>query len=370
MSADGRMRLLNPGPVTLSPRVRRALAGTDLCHREPDFARLQADVRERLARVYPEAEASYAAVLLTGSGTAAVEAMLGSFVPPDGKALVVANGAYGERMTSILQLQGKAADVVRSTWTRPMDLEEVARKLAAGGYTHVAAVHHETTTGRLNDIAGLGALGRRYGVPLLLDVVSSFGGERIDFDAWNVEACAATANKCLHGVPGVCFVLARQNVFTARRSASASLYLDLFRHYQEQARGYPAFTPAVQSMYALRAALAELDEQGGWQARRRHYRSLSRALRAGLGELGVALLLEDKGAYSSMLSSFVLPEAVCFASLFDRLKQAGFVIYPGQQVLEETIFRVAVMGDLSRRDLDELLRAFTSALAVQAERCP
>src|SRR5262249_39470271 len=149
------------------------------------------------------------------------------------RALVVANGIYGERLATILQAQGKEHDIVRSAWTEPMNIEEVERRLAGDArFTHVLAVHHETTTGRLNDLAALGAICRRRGVALLVDGVSSFAGEPIDFEAWNIEAVAATANKCLHGVPGIAFVLARKRAFEERVSGARCLYLDLFRNEQ------------------------------------------------------------------------------------------------------------------------------------------
>lgn len=362
MNAE-RMRLLNPGPVTLSPRVRRALAGPDLCHREPDYAALQTDVCRRLLGVYPETEEQYTPILLTGSGTAAVEAMVGSLVPPNGKALVVANGTYGERIAAMLRAQGKSLDLVRSEWTEPMNLAETRRRLQSdGGITHVIAVHHETTTGRLNDVAALGAICRERGVALLLDAISSFGGERLDFAAWNLEGVAATANKCLHGVPGMAFVLVRTDALHARPSGACGLYLDLFRHYQEQRGGFPLFTPAVQVLYALQEALKELAEQGGWQARQKHYLHLSRLLRDRLPPLGAPLLLRDDPALASMLTSFWLPQNMEFKNLFNRLKERRFVIYPGQQALQEKIFRLAVMGDLTPADLEEFITVFADAL--------
>lgn len=362
MNADGKVCLLNPGPVTLSPRVREALLRPDLCHREPEFAALQTDVRNRLVHVYPDAEAGYTAVLLTGSGTAAVEAMVGSLVPRGGKALVVENGVYGERMSAMLRAQGKEFRRVESGWKEPMDLEEVEKILAGdAAFTHVLAVHHETTTGRLNDLPALGAICRRRGVALLLDAVSSFGGERLDLEGWNVEGCASTANKCLHGVPGTCFVLVRKAALASRASGACSLYLDLFRHEEEQRKGHPLFTPAVQSLYALQVALEEMKESGGWQGRHDHYRELSRMLRDGLRECGAPLLLRDSDCYSATLSSFLLPEGVEFKPLYERLKRHGFVIYPGQHWLASTIFRVAVMGDLSRDDMHRFLDSFRAA---------
>jgi 2-aminoethylphosphonate-pyruvate transaminase len=363
MTSDTKICLLNPGPVTLTHRVRQALLRPDLCHREPEYAVLQTEVRERLARIYSEAEGDYSAVLLTGSGTAAVEAMVGSLVSRRGKALVVENGVYGERVSSILQAQGKEFDTVRSAWTEPMNLGEVERKLDVDSQvSHVIAVHHETTTGRLNDLSALGAVCWKRGVALLLDTVSSFAGEEIDFANWNVEACASTANKCLHGVPGIAFVLVRKSALENRASGACSVYLDLHRNYQEQQKGYPLFTPAVQSLYALNEALAELQDNGGWRQRHEQYRSLSALVREGMRRRGVPLLLPASD-YSAILSSFVLPASLEFQRLYERLKRAGYVIYPGQAALKESIFRVAVMGDLSRQDVEGFLEAFSAAIS-------
>lgn len=376
-SHSDRLRLLNPGPVTLTERVRQAQLRPDLCHREPEFTALQDDVRRRLARVYPQAERDYTAVLIGGSGTAAVEAMVDSLVPSWGLALVVANGVYGERIASILGCHRKRYDLVSSRWGAPLDLAEVERRLAAcDRYSHVISVHHETTTGRLNDVAALGAICQRRGVPLLLDAVSSFGGEPIDFEAWNLEACAATANKCLHGVPGTAFVVARKSIFERRPSAATTLYLDLFRHRESQEQGSTQFTPAVQSLYALQAALEELDEPGGWTARHAHYRQLSQFIRERLDGAGFSLLLGQENACSSTLTAFNLPPGVKFDDLYQPLKECGFVIYPGQKELQTKIFRVAVMGDLTLADMREFTTALEglvvrlqSAVGVQPSGC-
>ena len=172
------MILLNPGPVTLSDAVRAALSGPDLCHREPEFATLQADIRRRLLASYHLGEQNWAAALLTGSGTAAVEAMLSSLVPTQGKLLVCENGVYGERMRQIAERYNIEHVALSHAWQAPIDCARVAAILnAEPNITHVAAVHHETTTGRLNDLESLAACCREHGVEILLDAVSSFGAE-------------------------------------------------------------------------------------------------------------------------------------------------------------------------------------------------
>lgn len=359
------MKLLNPGPVSLTERVRNALLREDLCHREQEFAELQKDVRARLERVYPEAAEGYVAVMLTGSGTAAVEAMVGSLVPRDGRALVVANGVYGERMAAMLSAQGKRYETVATDWTRDIDLAGVERVLSLDpSITHVLSVHHETTTGRLNDIAGLGALCKRFGKPLLLDGVSSFGGEDIRFEEWNLEACAATANKCLHGVPGVSFALVRKGVFEQRSSGATSVYLDLWRHWKEQRGGWSPFTQSVHCVYALQEALRELDDEGGWRARHDRYAKRAAQVRACLTELGVESFLPDGAqASSAILASYRVPPGHDYDALHDGLKDRGFVIYAGQGPYQGKMFRIAVMGALGPEDIASLCEGLGALLS-------
>ncbi|MEC4982815.1 MAG: 2-aminoethylphosphonate aminotransferase [Oscillatoria sp. PMC 1068.18] len=349
------MLLLNPGPVTLSERVRRALLQEDLCHREPEFAELTLDIQQRLLNIYPETNVNYEVILLTGSGTCAVEAMLSSLIPREGKALVVVNGVYGDRMAKMIQLHGKLVETIISPWERPMDLVAVENCLQQDqAITHVVAVHHETTTGRLNNLPQLGQLCQRFQVPLLLDCVSSFGAENIDFASWNIEACAATANKCLHGVPGLSFLLVKSSVFQLRSSAATSLYLDIYRYQKAQITGYSPFTQAVQVSYALQEALKELAETGGWKARHHHYSILSQKIRQGLQQLGAKLLLSEPD-YSCVLTSFILPENLAYEKLHKTLKKAGFIIYAGQGNFNNKIFRVANMGDIQVQDIERFL---------------
>lgn len=356
-----RVVLLNPGPVTMTPRVRDALASADLCHREPEFAALLSGVRERLARVYPEGAETHEPFLVAGSGTAAVEAMLQTLAPGEGRTLVATNGVYGERMASMLEAAGKAPVVVRADWLEPMDLDGVERALATNdAISHVVAVQNETTSGRLNRLEPLGELCRRTGKRLLLDAVSSYGAEELSFAGWNLEALASTANKCLHGAPGASFVLVRRGALEEPTHAT-TCYLDLARYAGEQRSGWSPFTSPVHVLLALREALDELDDQGGVPARLARYRELSGRLREHLLGLGVRPLI-DPAELSSMISAFHLPDGVAYDELHDALKERGFVIYAGQGPLSGRIFRVANMGDVTDADLVRLLAALDELL--------
>jgi 2-aminoethylphosphonate-pyruvate transaminase len=349
--------LLNPGPVTLSPRVRNALLQEDLCHREPEFAQVTLKLRNRIETVYPSSTGSYAAVLLTGSGTAAVEAMLSTFAPRDAATLIASNGVYGERLAIMLERQRKPYVQVSSPWTEPINLEAVIAALDSHPeIARLAVVHHETTTGRLNRLNDLASVCIPRKIELLIDAVSSFGGEDIPLEQWRPLAVAGTANKCLHGVPGMSFVLSERRALARNQGHATTLYLDLERYYREQVEGWSPFTQAVQGCFALQEALEEFSEGGGWCARHKRYRHLAQQVRQTLETLGVHALLTESET-SAILTAYRIPPGDSYQRIHGALKARGFVIYAGQGDLRRTIFRIAYMGAIGDEDLQRLIAA-------------
>ncbi len=351
------MLLLNPGPVTLSERVRRSLLNPDLCHRESEFFDLQTEARSRLLEVYELDPARWSAVLMTASGTGAVESMVASVVPRDGRLLIVENGVYGERIAQMAQQYGIRHQRMQGEWLRAVDFDALAQQLAAAvqdRFTHVAVVHHETTTGRLNDLREMRRVCCSHGAKLLVDAVSSFGAETIEFDA-TLAAVAGTANKCLHGVPGAAFVVVNRDALET--TASRTYYLDLLRLAQAQDQRNTPFTPSVHAYYALVEALREYADEGGLSVRHRHYADLAEQARAGLAGLGIGAVLAPAQS-SVVLRAYALPANLSYSQLHDALKAEGFVIYAGQGPLSKTLFRISTMGALTRADIDRLLKCF------------
>jgi len=253
--------------------------------------------------------------------------------------------------------------VLRHDWTSGPDIAALEHALADDpSVSHVATVHHETTTGRLNDIDAIGRACKARGAQLLLDGVSSFGAESIAGRDWNLAAIAATANKCLHGAPGLSFVLARRELWASSPARSGSVYFDLHAYNRAQhGEGLSPFTQAVQIAFALDEALAEHREQGGWAARRESY--LQRAARIGatLTALGVEMLIPASEC-SAVLRSYRLPHGTTYQHLHDELKTQGFVIYAGQGHLTPSIFRIAHMGDIRDDDIERLCAALASII--------
>lgn len=360
--ADREWILLNPGPANTSPSVRAALVMPDLCHREPECFQIMRRCREALVRL-AGAGPDWTAVLFTGSGTAAVEAALCGAVPRGRALLVVDNGVYGDRMLRIARAHDMPAVAVTSDIFTPARPADVETALAAHPeVSHVAVVHHETTTGVLNPVAEIAAVAARRGRRVVVDAMSSLYGERLEVTQDGIDFVAASANKCLQGIPGVSFVLARRRALEAMAGQPPrSVYLDLHGHFTSQEADNTPFTPAVQVLHAMEQALAELAEEG--PARRiARYAENARVLREGMARLGFEALGTPAGR-SNVLTTFRLPAGIAYETLHDAMKRRGYIIYAGQGDIRTYAFRVANMGTLTPEDMKAVVEAFEEVLA-------
>ncbi len=362
MSAARQYTLLNPGPVNVSATVRQALMGPDLCHREPEYGDLQQSIRTRLLSVVGVPGADYTAVLLTGSGTAMVEAAVSSIVSPSGRMLVLRNGVYGDRLAAIARAHGIAHDTLDADWTAVPSLDALAARLGQARYEVVAVVHHETTTGLLNPVESIGPLVKQAGARMVVDSVSGLGGERFDLVATGADIVVSTANKCFQGLPGISFAIVRREVMERMAGYPArSVYLHLPGHFAAQEQHSTAFTPAVQVAYAFEAALVELADET-IERRVARYRHAASIIRDGLEALGLPLLLPPDRR-SGTITAVGLPPGMPYAPLHDALKEEGFVIYAGQGRLAAEIFRVATMGQVPEAEYRRFVAVLGAVLA-------
>ncbi len=353
--------LLNPGPANTTITVRRALVMPDLCHREPEFFQIMRSCRERLVRL-SGGTSDWTAVLFTGSGTAAVEAALASAVPPDGGVLVLNNGVYGDRMVRICRAHNIRHHAISCDNVTPVAPADVARVLREHrSLSHVAVVHHETTTGLLNPVGEVARAAAAEGRRVIVDAMSSLFGERLDVTQDGIDFVMASANKCLQGIPGVSFVIARRSAVEALKGrAPRSVYLDLYNHYVQQEADNTPFTPAVQVLHAMEQALVELETEGVAN-RVARYAEACRALRDGMAELGFQILVPE-GARSNILTTFRLPAGVTYDALHDAMKRRGYIIYAGQGDIRTYAFRVSNMGTLTPPDMKTVVDAFAASL--------
>jgi 2-aminoethylphosphonate-pyruvate transaminase len=354
--------LLNPGPANTTSTVRQALVMPDLCHREPEFFQIMRRCREGLTRLAVGGDPGWTAILFTGSGTAAVEAALVSAVPADGGVLVVDNGVYGDRMLKMARAHGLRVEALTSDHATPVDPGEVAAALRRRPeLTHVALVHHETTTGLLNPVAAVARAAAAAGRRVVVDAMSSLFGEPLDVAQEPIDLVTASANKCLQGIPGISFVLARRRAVEALAGRPPrSVYLDLHNHFVQQEADNTPFTPAVQVLHAMEQAIAELARETV-AARIARYADNARVLRDGMTRLGFSILV-PAAARSSILTTFRLLPGLTYEALHDAMKRRGYIIYAGQGDIRNYAFRVSIMGTLTPADVKGVVDAFASSL--------
>lgn len=356
------MILLNPGPVNVTERVRQALLRPDICHRESEFTELLYRIQSKLLKAFvPGAESDYVAVVITGSGTSAVEAALLSSLPHGRRMLILNNGVYGERMSQIIGLHRLGVSELKYDWISRPDPDKLLLALRQHQEVHVVGmVHHETTTGLLNPVHEIAEIVDNQNRVFVLDSVSALAGETLNIAKSHIYMVTGTAGKCIQGFPGVSFVLVRKGFVEKMRGyPKRSWYLHLMHYIDSEGRGTIPFTPAVQVYYAFDEALSELLEEGVAN-RVQRYKKMASLIRDRMAQLGVrALLPPDR--QSNTITAYYLPEGVSYQTLHDRLKASGYVIYSGQGNLENKIFRVANMGALTEAQVHGFLDAFEQA---------
>jgi 2-aminoethylphosphonate-pyruvate transaminase len=361
--------LFTPGPLTTSRTVKQAML-RDLGSRDTEFVGVVRAIRQRLVGLAEASEPDYTAVLVQGSGTFGIEATLGSVIPPDGKLVVLVNGAYGARMVAMAEvLRIPVAALTRPEDCTP-DLDALDRLLAEDrAITHVAAVHCETTTGLINPVEEIAAVVNRHARRLIVDAMSSFGAYRTPVAAWGIDYLVSSSNKCIEGVPGFSFVLARTAGLQATRGFARSLSLDLLAQLEGLERdGQFRFTPPTHALLAFHQALRELDAEGGIEGRRQRYARNYRATLDGLTAMGFRAYLRPE-LQGCIITTFLYPDhpSFSFPEFYRRLSARGHVIYPGKLTQAEC-FRIGHIGRLEIGDVHALLAAIADVLVEMGVR--
>ena len=354
--------LFTPGPLTTSASVKQAMLH-DLGSRDQEFISLVKDVRQKLVDLGGGGE-EYTAVLMQGSGTFGIEAVLSSVIPPDGKLLILINGAYGERMLKIAAVHRIPVLNYKFPENTQPDPNALERALSADpSITHVAVVHCETTTGILNPVARYGKIVQEHKLVFIVDAMSSFGAYPLDLNAAGIDFLISSSNKCIEGVPGFSFVLARKDRLAATRGFARTLSLDLLAQWEGlENDGQFRFTPPTHALLAFRQALLELEVEGGVAGRAERYRLNYELTLAGMESMSFRPFLkkEDQGY---IITSFYYPThpRFDFKDFYGRLSERGHVIYPGK-LSQADCFRIGHIGRLSRADVQALLAAVAETL--------
>jgi 2-aminoethylphosphonate-pyruvate transaminase len=360
-SETGDVLLLTPGPLTTSRSVKEAMLH-DWGSRDAEFIRINREVLERLPEIAGGA-GRLVTVPMQGSGTFAVEAMLTTMVPPNGKVLVLINGAYGKRARRILEVARRAHVVHETPEDTPPDLATIDDRLTEDAdITHVFAVHCETTSGIRNPLEGIGAVVQKHGRRLLIDAMSAFGALPLDEDL-GFDAVAASSNKCIEGVPGLGFVIASPAALSQCAGNATTLTLDLYDQWLNfEKTGQYRFTPPIHVIVAFHQALTEFFAEGGVAGRGARYAENGRILAEGMQALGFKLLLKPE-LQAPIIYTFHMPTdpRFDFQRFYGGLKAHGFVIYPGKLTVANS-FRVGCIGRIGAAEMHGFLSAVRSVL--------
>jgi len=361
--------LFTPGPLTTSRTVKQAML-CDWGSRDAAFIALVREVRRRLVALGGADESRYTAVLMQGSGTYGLEAVVSSVIPPDGKLLVLINGAYGERILRMAEIHRIAVGALRCAEDTLPDPAALDAALAGDpAITHVAVVHCETTTGIINPIAVYGEVVRRHGRGYLVDGMSSFGAYPVDLERWGIDYLVSSSNKCIEGVPGLSFVLAGKAALLAARGFARTLSLDLLAQWEGlETDGQFRFTPPTHVTLAFEQALRELEAEGGVIARGLRYQRNYALTLVAMQEMGFRPYLkpENRG-YIITAFRYLDHPRFDFRQFYERLSEKGHIIYPGK-LSHADCFRIGHIGRIDESDVVALMAAIKMTLAEMGIR--
>lgn len=357
-------KLLTPGPLTTSSTVKEEML-YDRCTWDDDYKGITQKIRAQLLEIAGANEEEYTVVLMQGSGTFAVESVLTSTVSDEDKLLIITNGAYGERMVKMASYMGLNY-IEYNVEYNGYPVEEELRAVLDEDHdiTHIAMVHCETTTGILNPLKMISKLSTAYGTTLIIDAMSSFGGIEIDVSALGIDYLVSSANKCIQGVPGFGFVIAKLDKLEACEGIARSLSLDLYDQWKEMHKsGKWRYTSPTHVVAAFSKALDELAEEGGVSARFARYQHNNRLLRGRLAQLGIHAYVSDE-RQSPIITTFLFPsEGFSFEAFYAYVKERGYVIYPGKLTDVDT-FRIGNIGEIYEEDINALCNIIEQYMGV------
>jgi len=358
LEREKQRKLMTPGPLTTKASVKNAML-TDHCTWSDEYKQIARGVCNEITNI--SADESYATVLFQGSGSYAVESMINSLCAPDQKILFLVNGEYGKRMLRIADMAGKKYDALMFDPCTPVDGAMLEDRLQVDSeiYTVVFA-HCETTTGILNPLDELVRIAKQQGKTVLVDAMSSFAAYGIDMPGLGIDALAASANKCLEGLPGLSFVIAKKTMLDSGRSHANSHCLDLFDQYAGlyAGGGKFRFTSPTNILLALEQAIKEYHKEGGLAARAERYKENHAILTSGLADAGIKSLVDPEDQ-SYIITTFDLG-TMDFKTIYNMVKAKGFVIYPGKMTDTPT-FRIGNIGDVYPADMMRLVEAVIGA---------
>jgi 2-aminoethylphosphonate-pyruvate transaminase len=355
--------LFSAGPVNVSDKVKRSMIYSEIGHRESEFSTLLKDIRRKLLRLFAANSSDFSIVIINGSGTAALESVLISSVHDKNKILIVSNGNFGERMAEICRLYGLGLVHLSYKWGEYPDVKTIKDIIKKDRDLEVVAMALlETSTGMVNPVYEVGRLCKEYNKVFVVDAISGLGGDHLNVVSDNIDFCISNTNKCISGLPVLSFVCAKRSAIERIRDIKPrGFYLDFIKHYDyEENLDQTPYTPQIPLFFMLRVALDEIIEEGV-ENRIKRYHNNSTLLREKLENIGFKFQLE-RNVMSNVLTNVLVPKSIGYNEIHDKLKQKGYIIYPGKGPEEGKIMHIANVGILKKRQIVEFCNALETIL--------
>ncbi len=339
--------LMIPGPVKVPQRVLRAMSKPMISHRSADFEKIYEDCRSRLKELF---DTKNDAAVLSGSGTAGMEAAVGGIIGKEDKIVTITNGKFGERFTELGDRYGTAVPL-DFAWGTPFDLEKIKSALEDGAKA-IAMVHNETSVGIVNPAREVGKLARKYDAIFIVDGISSVGGNEFLTDGWGIDIAITGSQKCLAVPPGLAMVAVSKRAEEMLEKGKGSYYTDLKAHLDKAKKNQTPYTPAVSLFFALQEALIIAAEEGFAERRARMSR-LAKGVREAASALGIELFpqVNEHSSYSNTVTAMKMPDGITDGQLRGGMRKRGVVVSGGQSGLKGKIFRIGTMGACTESDV-------------------
>ena len=356
--------LFTPGPLSTSATVKEAML-EDMGSRDTEFINAVKEIRSELLRLaHVSQQEGYESIIMQGAGTFGIESVISSAISKNDVLLVLANGAYGERIVKMAGIHKLNHHVLRFAEDEIVTPEATGKFLAEhNDITHVACIHSETTTGLMNPVGAIGGVCKQHNKVFIVDAMSSFGGVEMNMQQMHIDYLVSSSNKCIEGVPGFAFVLCKRSELEKTKGQARTLSLDLYDQWKGlESNGQFRFTPPTLSILAFRQAIKELEEEGGIKAREHRYKTNKKILDDGMRQLGYKEYLKPE-IQGHIITSFLYPDDpnFNFEKFYSKLNERGYIIYPGK-LSKATAFRIGNIGQIFPDDVKGLIAAIKEVM--------
>lgn len=356
-----RVKLMIPGPVELSEKVLKAMAQPVIGHRTPEFQAYLEECWTGLKEVY---KTKNEVVLITGSGTAGMDAAIASTISQGDEYVCIGGGKFGERFAEIVEGYGGIAKKVEVKWGEAVDPKAVEETVENSNSKAITLTQNETSTGVLHDAEAIGRIARNHDLLFIMDAITALGGDYVETDKWGVDLCVSGSQKCLAAPPGLAFVSVSDKAWEViEKNETKNYYLNLASYRKSLQKKTTPFTPSVSLIYGLRAAIEELKEEG-LENRIKRYRRTAKACRAAVKAMNLSLLPREQVA-SNTITAILSPNGLDEGVIRKKVKEGyGYALAGGQDELKGKMFRIGHMGNI---DEDDLLSALAGLEKVLKE---